>query len=119
MPAGMVIAVEPPMLRRTLFVCACGMLTLAGCVKSEAEEARCQGTRDLRCPADQVGAYRTQKGPYVAKGCGRWVFYDCVSTRFATQCFPHAEPVVHGSEQRPTAPDERARGVEVESTKAE
>ncbi len=104
------------MLRRTLIVCAYGMLTLAGCVKSEAEEARYLGAGDLRCPADQVSAYRTQKGPYVAKGCGRWVFYDCVSTRFAMQCFPHAEPVVHGSEPRPAGSERASCGAKEPAT---
>jgi hypothetical protein len=107
------------MLRRTLFVCAYGLLGLVGCVSTEAQEVRYLGAGVLHCPADLVSAYETRKGPYVAKGCGRWVFYDCVSTRYATRCFPHAEPVVHGIEPRPTAPDEHPRAVEVESTKAE
>ena len=102
----MVIAVDVSMRRTTvLAMCAQGLLTLAGCVNREAREARYQGADDLHCPADQVSAYQSQKGPYVAEGCGRWVAYECISTRYRTRCFPRAEPVVHTSEKRPAGPN--------------
>jgi hypothetical protein len=62
--------------------------------------AKSRGERDLGCPGERVSSYRAGDGLYVARGCGKWVQYDCVSsgrgTIFAeTVCAARGEALVH------------------------
>jgi hypothetical protein len=55
---------------------------------------------DLPCPKDQIVAYPAGNGRYVARGCGKWTEYDCLSsgrgTLYAeTICAGRGRPVVH------------------------
>jgi hypothetical protein len=62
--------------------------------------ARSRAAADLACPEEKVVAYRAGEGRYVARGCGRWTEYDCLSsgrgTVYAeTVCTARSQPIVH------------------------
>jgi hypothetical protein len=65
-----------------------------------AKVAQSRGAADLACPIEGVSAYRAGQGEYVARGCGRWVEYDCLSsgrgTLYAsTMCTARGQAAVH------------------------
>jgi hypothetical protein len=78
----------------------CSALLLAmtpfvpGCERVPGQ-VRLSGAQDLDCPIETVSAYRGEDGAYVARGCGKWAEYDCLSTRFDVMCVPHAAAEVH------------------------
>ena len=62
--------------------------------------ARSRAAGDIPCPQDQVVAYEAAGGRYVARGCHKWVEYDCVSTGRGTVyaetvCAARGQPVLH------------------------
>jgi len=74
---------------------------LGQCVpQARVSVARSRGAQDLECPSERVRVYRTAEGLYVARGCGKWVEYDCLSsgrgTIYAdTVCFARGQALVH------------------------
>jgi hypothetical protein len=77
-----------------------GVVPVCACGPYAAETARATAARDLSCPADQVEAYSSVGGRYVARGCGHWVEYVCLTNagpyrRATVVCFPPAQPEVH------------------------
>ena len=74
------------------------MLSPSGCAAASAASlaARSRASEDLGCPSDRVHAYLAKGGTYVARGCGGWVQYDCVSPDDGdTMCIPHTHADVH------------------------
>jgi hypothetical protein len=65
-----------------------------GCA-SVPGQVRVAGAQDLECPIEEVSAYEGRGGVYVARGCGKWAEYNCLSTRFDTMCVPRARAEVH------------------------
>lgn len=102
---------------RLLLACA-SLFLLPQCVNAMAVEARTVGVEDLHCPAKEVGSYRVSEGRYVARGCGRWVQYECVMARYGAHCTPRAEAVVHSGAMPPDA-DEEARRRPLERSTSE
>jgi hypothetical protein len=80
-----------------------GIFVLGGlhCVPPAASGvARSRAAADLPCPEDQIVAYRAGDGRYVARGCGKWTEYDCLSSGrgtvyVETVCTGRGRPVVH------------------------
>jgi hypothetical protein len=75
--------------------------TLCQCVPAAPSSvAQSRGAGDLSCPIEHVAAYRAGDGVYIARGCGRWVQYDCISsgrgTAFvSTVCSARGQALVH------------------------
>jgi len=68
-------------MRTTTKILAPLALTFCHCVPPAASGvAQRRGAQDLQCPLEDVSAYRAGDGEYVARGCGRWVQYDCISS---------------------------------------
>jgi hypothetical protein len=65
------------------------------CAWDLAGWARNAGASDLQCPVEHVSAYRARGGVYVARGCGQWVEYNCLATRYDVTCIPRVAPEVH------------------------
>ena len=65
------------MQRSAMFLLLLGP-ALGQCVpQARISVARSRGAQDLGCPSEHVNVYRTAEGLYVARGCGKWVEYDC------------------------------------------
>jgi hypothetical protein len=67
---------------------------------ARANVAKSRGERDLACPSERVNAYEAGEGLYIARGCGKWVEYDCLSsgggTVYAgTICIARGQAIVH------------------------
>jgi hypothetical protein len=80
-------------------MCQCVSYQLVAAAKS-------RGAADLDCPVDHVRAYRATDGGYVARGCGYWAEYDCVTSGRGTwdpqtACVARARPEVHEDAWRP------------------
>jgi hypothetical protein len=75
---------ERAMRRISALLATLGLL-LCQCVPpAPSGVARSRGAEDLSCPIEHVRAYRAAEGLYVARGCGRWAQYDCISSGRAT-----------------------------------
>jgi len=54
---------------------------------------RPHGAMDLKCPSGDVGGYNAGGNVWVARGCGRWVSYDC--NPYTGVCIPHVAAAAH------------------------
>ena len=77
----------------TALLCAVAPF-VPGCAGAPGQ-VRYAGAQDLDCPIEQVSGYRGPGGVYVARGCGKWAEYDCISTRTEVMCVPHVAADVH------------------------
>ncbi len=100
---------------KSILVLSFGALALCHCVPTSASKvAQSRGAQDLACPVEQVAGYRAGEGHYVARGCGKWVEYDCLSsgrgTLFAeTSCSGRGQAVVHSDAEPASTPVAAAR----------
>ena len=89
---------------KALHFLAFGALLLCHCVPTAPSRvAQRRGAQDLACPVEQVAGYRAGQGHYVARGCGKWVEYDCISSGrgtldATTTCSTRGQPVVHSDD---------------------
>lgn len=54
-------------------------IAVSGCASSPgtAEVAAAHGAADLTCRYENVSAYRSERGTWIARGCGGWAEYSC------------------------------------------
>jgi hypothetical protein len=75
------------MRRSAIFLLLLGP-ALGQCVpQARVSAAKSRGAQDLGCPSERVSVYRTAEGLYVARGCGKWVEYDCLSSGRGTMIY--------------------------------
>jgi hypothetical protein len=80
------------------FLClSAASLVAGGC--SSTGQVQALGSADLQCPSREVHVVRGS-GSYTAHGCGKWIEYDCITSRGQETCLPHPRPDVHADATR-------------------
>jgi hypothetical protein len=83
------------------------LLSSSGCAAVSAASlvAKSRASEDLGCPSEHVHAYFAKGGTYVARGCGGWVQYDCVTPDDGdVVCIPHTHADVHADVHQDASP---------------